>query len=92
MHGTILEKINEVPSARPAGTKQAAAHPALPKEGLSDDPWCVPLSILLSCFSAAAFCLLIYRNTLHLACLFLKRWLLMTAKITRGWFFFFLSS
>lgn len=37
------------------------------------------------CFSAAAFCLLIYRNTLHLACLFLKRWLLMTAKITREW-------
>lgn len=73
MHGTMLEKINEVLSAGPTGTKQAVAHPALPKEDLSSDPWCSLLSILLSCFSAAAFCLLIYRNTLHLACLFLKR-------------------
>lgn len=73
MRGTVLEKINEVPSGRAAGPKQAATRPALPKEDLSSDPWCLLLSILLSCFSAAAFCLLIYRNTLHLACLFLKR-------------------
>lgn len=50
------------------------------------------LTILLSCFYAASFCLLIYSNTLPLACLFLKRWLLMTAKITRGWYFFFFMS
>lgn len=51
MRGTILEKINKVPSARPAGTKQAA----IPEEDLSSDPWCLLLSILFSCFFCSSF-------------------------------------
>lgn len=35
--------------------KQAAAHPALPKEELGHDPWCLLLSILLSMFFCSSF-------------------------------------
>lgn len=61
------KKINEAPSSRPVDTQHFPRRTWERIRGACCSPSCS------QCFSAAAFCLLIYRNTLHLACLFSKR-------------------